>query len=71
MKKVLIGFVKGNEGYSLQIYNKEGNGLRYAGPKAWGNPYNVPTEEFEVDVEDFIKELNYYAYEIGDTNVKD
>ena len=41
MKKVIIRIVKGSEGYSLQIIDKEGNGYRYAGPKAWGNPTNI------------------------------
>lgn len=62
MKKVIISFVKGSEGYSLQIYSKE-SGYRYAGPKAWGNPFNIPTAEFTVDVEDFIKCLNNMSYE--------
>ncbi|HAV90181.1 MAG TPA: hypothetical protein DCW44_02770 [Eubacterium sp.] len=63
MKKVQIAFVKGNEGYSLQIWNKNGGGYRYAGPKAWGNPYNKPTETFEVELEDFIKCLRQNSYE--------
>ena len=73
MKKVQIAFVRGNEGYSLQIYGKT-SGYRYAGPKAWGNPYNKPTAEFTVDVEDFIKCLQHLAYEEdlkeGDNNEK-
>lgn len=52
MKKVLINLVKGSEGYSLQIISKNGGGYRYAGPKAWGNPYNEPEATFEVDLED-------------------
>ena len=32
MKKVQIAFVRGSEGYSLQIYGEYG-GYRYAGPK--------------------------------------
>lgn len=63
MKKVQIAFVKGNEGYSLQIWDKDGSGYRYAGPKAWGNPYNKPEEVFEVDLEDFIKCLQHNSYE--------
>lgn len=62
MKKVQIAFVKGNEGYSLQIWGKDG-GYRYAGPKAWGNPYNQPEEVFEVELEDFIKYLEQNSYE--------
>lgn len=63
MKKVTINIVKGSEGYSLQIIGKTG-GYRYAGPKAWGNPYNEPTASFEVELEDFIKYLKQEAYEV-------
>lgn len=63
MKKVTIRIVKGNEGYSLQIVDKNGNGYRYAGSKAWGNPTNIPTCEFEVELEDFIKCLKDESYE--------
>ena len=63
MKKVMINLVKGSDGYSLQITNKDGNGYRYAGPKAWGNPYNKPTASFEVDLEEFIKCLKENSYE--------
>ena len=62
MKKVIIRIVKGSEGYSLQIIDKKGNGYRYAGPKAWGNPTNIPTCEFEVELEDFIKYLEMDSY---------
>lgn len=71
MKRVNIAVVKGSEGYSLQVYDEKGNGYRYIGPKAWENPRNIPTAEFNVDVEDFISCLNSNAYEVGDTNVKD
>lgn len=63
MKKVEIAFVGGSEGYSLQIRDKEGNGYRVAGPKAWGNPFNKPTASFEVDLEEFIKLLKQISYE--------
>ena len=66
MKKVLINLVKGSEGYSLQIISKNGGGYRYAGPKAWGNPYNEPEASFEVDLEDFINRLKEYCYEIDE-----
>lgn len=59
----MINLVKGSDGYSLQITNKDGNGYRYAGPKAWGNPYNKPTASFEVDLEEFIKCLKENSYE--------
>lgn len=62
MKKVEIALVRGSDGFSLQIWGK-GGGYRYAGPKAWGNPFNKPTAKFEVDLEDFIKCLNDNAYE--------
>ncbi len=62
MKKVIINLVKGSDGYSLQITDKQGNGYRYAGPKAWGNPYNEPTASFEVNLEDFIKCLENNSY---------
>lgn len=65
-KKVTINLVKGSDGYSLQIINKNGNGYRYAGPKAWGNPYNEPTASFEVELEDFIKCLKENSYELGE-----
>lgn len=64
MKKVRIAFVKGNEGYSLQIWDKDGSGYRYAGPKAWGNPFNKPEKVFEVELEDFIKCLKQNSYEV-------
>ena len=63
MKKVIIKIVKGSEGYSLQIVDKNGSGYRYAGPKAWGNPTNIPTCEFEVELEDFIKHLKMESYD--------
>lgn len=66
MNKVMINLVKGSDGYSLQITDKEGNGRRYAGPKAWGNPYNEPTASFEVELEDFIKCLKDNSYEVGE-----
>lgn len=68
MKKIIIRLVKGSEGFSLQLSDKNGNGYRYAGPKAWGNPYNVATAEFKVDLEDFIKSLKENAYEEGSEN---
>lgn len=64
MNKVTINLVKGSDGYSLQITDKDGNGRRYAGPKAWGNPYNKPTASFEVELEDFIKCLKDNSYEV-------
>ena len=64
-KEVEIAIVKGNEGYSLQIWGKSG-GYRFAGPKAWGNPLNKPLVTFKVDLEEFIKELNIQAYEKED-----
>ena len=70
MKKVIINLVKGFYGYSLQITDKQGNGYRYAGPKAWGNPYNEPTASFEVNLEDFIKCLENNSYEV-DEEVKE
>ena len=62
-KKVKINLVHGSDGYSLQITNKEGNGYRFMGPKAWGNPCNVPTASFEVNLEDFIECLKQNSYE--------
>ena len=66
MKKVIINLVKGSDGYSLQITDKQGNGYRYAGPKAWGNPYNEPTASFEVNLEDFIKCLENNSYVVDE-----
>lgn len=63
MKKVQIALVNGSEGFSLQIWDKDGSGYRYAGPKAWGNPTNKPTAKFEVELEDFIKCLEQNSYE--------
>lgn len=72
MKKVIIRIVKGSDGYSLQIVDKDGNGYRFAGPKAWGNPLNKPTASFVVDLEEFIRELNIQAYddELKDSDIK-
>ena len=70
MKKVIINLVKGSDGYSLQITDKQGNGTRYAGPKAWGNPYNKPTASFEVELEDFIKCLKDNSYELEEEDNK-
>lgn len=66
MKRVNIAVVKGSEGYSLQVYDEKGNGYRYSGPKAWGNPRNIPTASFEVDVNEFIECLNRIGYEVGE-----
>lgn len=63
IRKVFINVVRGSDGFSLQIVNEHG-GERYAGPKAWGNPYNVPTASFEVDVDDFIRAIERNAYEV-------
>ena len=70
MNKVTINLVKGSDGYSLQITDKDGNGRRYAGPKAWGNPYNKPTASFEVELEDFIKCLKDNSYELEEEDNK-
>lgn len=70
MNKVTINLVKGSDGYSLQITDKDGNGCRYAGPKAWGNPYNKPTASFEVELEDFIKCLKDNSYELEEEDNK-
>lgn len=68
MKKIVISLVRGSEGYSLQLTDKNGNGCRYAGPKAWGNPYNKPTAQFIVDTEDFIKCIEQNSYEEEENN---
>ena len=68
MRKVIIDFVRGSEGYSLQVVDKNGSGERFAGPKAWGNPYNKPTASFEVDVNEFIECLNRIGYEVVEDN---
>lgn len=60
--KIRIAFVKGNDGYCMLVTDKEGNGNRVAGPKAWGNPTNVPTAEFEIDSEELIKLIKNNAY---------
>lgn len=62
-KIVEIAIVKGEEAYSLQIWGEHG-GYRYIGPKAWGNPYNKPLVTFKVNVNDFIKYIEKYSYEI-------
>ena len=67
MRMVYINLVRGSEGFSLQITNEYG-GERYAGPKAWGNPYNKPTASFKVDVDDFIKALERNAYEVEESD---
>lgn len=68
MKKITIDLVKGSDGYSLQLIDKKGNGERYVGPKAWGNPYNTPTASFEVDLEDFKRALERNAYEVEESD---
>lgn len=71
MKKAIIRIVKGSEGYSLQVVDKDGSGYRYKGPKAWGNPYNTPTCEFIIDdIEDFYECLKQNSYEVQDENIK-
>lgn len=63
MKKIRVALVKGDEGYCLLITDKSGNGYRIAGPKAWGNPTNIPTEEFEINADELIKAINNNCYE--------
>lgn len=65
MKKIRIAVVKGNEGYCLLITDKDGNGYRIAGPKAWGNPTNIPTAEFDIDVKELIEAVNNNSYEVN------
>ena len=62
MRTVEIVVVKGAEGPSLQLWGKDG-GKRMAGPKAWGNSYNVPTYRFIVDVDELVAEANEHARE--------
>lgn len=65
MKIVDINIVRGNEGYSLQVDDKN-CGTRVFGPKAWGNPYNKPTCTFRINeeqVEELYKTLKQYLYE--------
>ena len=62
MSKIRVKIVKGNEGYSLQLVDRNGTGIRYAGPKAWGNPTNRPICEWEFDVEDFIENIKKYSF---------
>ena len=69
MEKVQIAFVKGNEGYSLQIWDKDGSGYRYAGPKAWGNPYNQPEKVFEVDLGHSLG-AKQFIFLIGEKDIK-
>ena len=64
MKLIRINLVRGSDGFSLQILNDNGSGYRIAGPKAWGNPYNKPTAEFVLDVDELIETINKLAYEI-------
>jgi len=64
MNKIKVELVHGNSGYSLQMVNKEGTGIRIAGEKAWGNPYNIPTASFEIDVDELIKTIKSYQYTI-------
>lgn len=62
MRKIRVKIVRGNEGYSLQLVDRNGTGTRYAGPKAWGNPTNIPLCEWEFDVEDFIKNIKENSF---------
>ena len=59
---VRVAFVKGNEGYCMLITDKDGNGYRIAGPKTWGNPTNIPTAEFEIDVKELLLAINHNKY---------
>ena len=61
-----VAFVKGSEGYCMLITGEDGNGYRVAGPKAWNNPTNIPTAEFEISVEDLIWAIENNKY--GDKN---
>lgn len=67
--KVRVAFVNGNEGYCMLVTDKEGNGIRIAGPKAWGNPTNIPTAEFEIDVEDLLWAIDNNKYEDSEGEV--
>ena len=61
MKLVKIAVVQGAEGPSLQVLGEHG-GERVAGPKAWGNPYNKPIAEFEVDAKELVRVIRENAY---------
>ena len=60
---VRVVFVKGNEGYCILVTDKGGSGYRIAGPKAWGNPANIPTAEFEIDVKELLQAINNNKYD--------
>ena len=64
-KKIAINVVHGTEGDSLQLVNKAGCGVRIAGPKAWGNPYNKPFASFEVSAEELINYIEKFQYEFS------
>lgn len=61
-EKVKIAFVKGNEGYSMLVTDKDGNGYRIAGPKAWGNPTNIPTADFTINSKEIIDTIINRSY---------
>jgi hypothetical protein len=64
MKKMIrVAIVRGQEGFALILTDEDGNGVRCAGPKAWGNPRNVPTAEFILDADDFVDHIQRFAYE--------
>jgi len=66
MNKVIINIVKGSDGASLQVIDKEGCGFRVAGPKAWGNPYNKPTHTFEIDADELVRFIDSCKFESED-----
>lgn len=57
-----LEIVKGNEGYCLNLVDKNGCGYRILGNKPWGNPYNVPTYSFELDKEKMIEIRDKFDY---------
>jgi len=53
---ITVSFVKGSEGKSFQICGTS-YGKRVAGPKAWGNPHNIPLVEMTFPVQDLFDAL--------------
>ncbi len=61
MSKCYVEVMAGVEGPCLLICDKDGSGLRVAGPKAWGGGRVV--HRFQVNPRELIKELEQYLPE--------
>lgn len=58
MKTVYLEVIRGSEGYSLSISNKN-TGFRLSGPKPWGG--GTVVHKFEVDCSELIAQVAIHA----------